>query len=153
MSSVINETLLAIKAAFEAGVNIFNGGTAVSSSNPLPVAQTDGLAVSGTVIGTAANQATSGIATVLFATSMLNYESITVQVTSAGTSCTIVVPETDNPSVWATGNGLLELTAEPPTDMPVPPPVPPPTIGNPVIAIIFHPLFLVIHIHYLSQTA
>ena len=38
MSSVINETLLAIKAAFEAGVNIFNGGTAVNSSNPLPVA-------------------------------------------------------------------------------------------------------------------
>ena len=37
MSSVINETLLAIKAAFEAGVNIFNGGTVVSSSNPLPV--------------------------------------------------------------------------------------------------------------------
>ena len=37
MSSVINETLLAIKAAFEAGVNIFNGGTAVSNSNPLPV--------------------------------------------------------------------------------------------------------------------
>jgi len=37
MSSVINETLLAIKSAFEAGVNIFNGGTAVSSSNPLPV--------------------------------------------------------------------------------------------------------------------
>ena len=37
MSSVINETLLLIKAAFEAGVNIFNGGTAVSSSNPLPV--------------------------------------------------------------------------------------------------------------------
>ncbi len=37
MSSVINETLLLIKSAFEAGVNIFNGGTAVSSSNPLPV--------------------------------------------------------------------------------------------------------------------
>lgn len=37
MSSVINDTLLAIKAAFEAGVNIFNGGSAVSSSNPLPV--------------------------------------------------------------------------------------------------------------------
>ena len=37
MTSVINETLLAIKAAFEAGVNIFNGGVAVSSSNPLPV--------------------------------------------------------------------------------------------------------------------
>ena len=74
MSSVINETLLAIKAVFEAGVNIFNGGTAVSSSNPLPVAQTDGLSVSGTVTSAA----------VLFTTSMLNYESITVQVTSAG---------------------------------------------------------------------
>ena len=48
------------------------GGSAVSSSNPLPVAQTDGLAVSGT--------ATS--AAVLFTTSMLNYESITVQVRS-----------------------------------------------------------------------
>jgi hypothetical protein len=37
MSSVINETLLAIKAVLEAGINIFNGGVAVSSSNPLPV--------------------------------------------------------------------------------------------------------------------
>lgn len=31
MSSVINDTLLAIKSAFEAGVNIFNGGTANNS--------------------------------------------------------------------------------------------------------------------------
>jgi len=38
--SVINDTLLAIKAAFEAGVNIFNNGTAVSSSNPLPTTTT-----------------------------------------------------------------------------------------------------------------
>ena len=30
------------------GIKLLNGGTAVSSSNPLPVAQTDGLAVSGT---------------------------------------------------------------------------------------------------------
>jgi len=37
MSSVINDTLLAIKSAFEAGVNILNGGTAVSNGNPLPV--------------------------------------------------------------------------------------------------------------------
>ncbi len=40
MSSVINETLLAIKAAFEAGVNIFNGnGTfenPVVSTKPHP---------------------------------------------------------------------------------------------------------------------
>ena len=46
------------------GIKLLNGGTAVSSSNPLPVAQPDGLAVSGT--------ATS--AAVLFTTSMLNYE-------------------------------------------------------------------------------
>jgi len=96
MSSVINETLLAIKAAFEAGVNIFNGGTAVSSSNPLPVAQPDGLAVSGT--------ATS--AAVLFTTSMLNYESITVQVTSAGTSCTITYETSDDNTTWVSIGGL-----------------------------------------------
>ena len=96
MSSVINETLLAIKAAFEAGVNIFNGGSAVSSSNPLPVAQTDGLAVSGT--------ATS--AAVLFTTSMLNYESITVQVTSAGTSCTVTYETSDDNSTWYSCAGL-----------------------------------------------
>ena len=106
MSSVINETLLLIKAAFEAGVNIFNGGSAVSSSNPLPVAQTDGLTVSGTVIGTLANQATSGIPLVLFTTSMLNYESITVQVTSAGTGCTITYETSDDNSNWYNCAGL-----------------------------------------------
>ena len=88
------------------GINIFNGGTAVSSSNPLPVAQTDGLSVSGTVIGTLANQATSGIATVLFTTSMLNYESITVQVTSAGTSCTITYETSEDGVNWQTTSGL-----------------------------------------------
>jgi len=106
MSSVINETLLLIKAAFEAGVNIFNGGSAVSSSNPLPVAQPDGLTVSGTVIGTEANHATSGIATVLFTTSMLNYESITVQVTSAGSYCTITYDTSEDGVNWQTTSGL-----------------------------------------------
>ena len=101
MSSVINETLLAIKAAFEAGVSIFNGGSAVSSSNPLPVAQTDGLSVSGT--------ATS--AEVLFTTSMLNYESITVQVTSAGTSCTITYETSDDNSNWYNCAGLTVTNA------------------------------------------
>jgi hypothetical protein len=96
MSSVINETLLLIKAAFEAGVNIFNGGSAVSSSNPLPVAQTDGLTVSGT--------ATS--AAVLFTTSMLNYESITVQVTSAGSSCIITYEASEDEVTWQSTSGL-----------------------------------------------
>ena len=68
----------------------------VSSSNPLPVAQTDGLAVSGT--------ATS--AAVLFTTSMLNYESITVQVTSAGTSCTITYETSEDGVNWQSTSGL-----------------------------------------------
>ena len=72
------------------------GGSAVSSSNPLPVAQTDGLSVSGT--------ATS--AAVLFTTSMLNYESITVQVTSAGTSCVVTFETSDDNSNWVSTSGL-----------------------------------------------
>ena len=88
------------------GIKLLNGGTDVSSSNPLPVAQADGLSVSGTVIGTAANDATSGIATVLFTTSMLNYESITVQVTSAGTSCTITYETSEDEVIWQSASGL-----------------------------------------------
>jgi hypothetical protein len=78
------------------GIKLLNGGTAVSSSNPLPVAQTDGLAVSGTVTSAA----------VLFTTSMLNYESITVQVTSAGTSCTVTYETSDDNSTWISIGGL-----------------------------------------------
>ena len=88
------------------GTGISVGGSAVSSSNPLPVAQTDGLAVSGTVIGTLAHQATSGIPTVLFTTSMLNYESITVQVTSAGSNCTITYEASEDGVNWQTTSGL-----------------------------------------------
>jgi len=78
------------------GIKLLNGGTAVSSSNPLPVAQTDGLTVSGTVTS----------ADVLFTTSMLNYESITVQVTSAGTSCTVTYETSDDNSNWISTSGL-----------------------------------------------
>ena len=88
------------------GTGISVGGSAVSSSNPLPVAQTDGLTVSGTVIGIAAHQATSGIPTVLFTTSMLNYESITVQVTSAGTSCIITYEASEDGVNWQSTSGL-----------------------------------------------
>lgn len=68
----------------------------VSSSNPLPVSTPDGLTVSGT--------ATS--AAVLFTTSMLNYESITVQVTSAGTGCTITYETSDDSVTWVSCGGL-----------------------------------------------
>ena len=78
------------------GIKLLNNGTAVSSSNPLPVSQPDGLAVSGT--------ATS--AAVLFTTSMLNYESITVQVTSAGSSCTITYETSEDGVNWQTTSGL-----------------------------------------------
>ena len=78
------------------GIKLLSGGTAVSSSNPLPVAQADGLAVSGT--------ATS--AAVLFTTSMLNYESITVQVTSAGTSCTVTYETSEDGVNWQLTSGL-----------------------------------------------
>jgi len=83
------------------GIKLLNNGTAVSSSNPLPVAQTDGLSVSGT--------ATS--AEVLFTTSMLNYESITVQVTSAGTSCTVTYETSDDNTNWAVCAGLTVTNA------------------------------------------
>ena len=78
------------------GIKLLNGGTAVSSSNPLPVAQTDGLSVSGT--------ATS--AAVLFTTSMVNYESITVQVTSAGTSCTVTYEQSEDQTIWYSVSGI-----------------------------------------------
>ena len=80
----------------EGGTGISVGGTAVSSSNPLPVSTPDGLAVSGT--------ATS--AAVLFTTSMLNYESITVQVTSAGTGCTISYETSCDNVTWVSSAGL-----------------------------------------------
>jgi len=69
---------------------------ALGAATPMPVAQTDGLAISGT--------ATS--AAVLFTTSMLNYESITVQVTSAGTSCTITYETSDDNVNWVLCSGL-----------------------------------------------
>ena len=68
----------------------------ISSDNPLPVSTPDGLTVSGT--------ATS--AEVLFTTSMLNYESITVQVTSAGTGCTISYETSCDNVTWVSSAGL-----------------------------------------------
>ena len=86
------------------GTGISVGVTEVSSSNPLPVAQTDGLAVSGT--------ATS--AAVLFTTSMLNYESITVQVTSAGTNCVIVYEQSEDQTIWYSVSGISVTNFGPP---------------------------------------
>ncbi len=91
--TALNNPLVTAVMAVKSGGDI----VAVSSSNPLPVAQTDGLSVSGT--------ATS--AAVLFTTSMLNYESITVQVTSAGTSCTIIYEASEDGVNWQSTSGLI----------------------------------------------
>lgn len=64
--------------------------TAVSNGNPLPISHIDGLAVSGT--------ATS--AAVLFTTSLIGYEGLTLQITSAGTSCTITYETSEDQTTW-----------------------------------------------------
>lgn len=100
MSAFLDETgtLVTVSSSnpLPVGGNIFNDGTAVSSSNPLPISEPDGLAVSGT--------ATS--AGVLFTTSMIGYESITVQVTSAGSSCTVTYETSEDGVNWQTTSGL-----------------------------------------------
>lgn len=79
-------TLSSILAKIIAG-----SSTAFSDSTRLPVSQLDGLAVGGT--------ATS--AAVLFTQDMLNYESISVQVTSAGGTCTITYETSDDNVTFA----------------------------------------------------
>lgn len=101
MSAFLDETgtLVTVSSSnpLPVGGNIFNDGRAVSSSNPLPVSTPDGLTVSGT--------ATS--AAVLFTTSMIGYESITVQVTSAGTGCTISYETSDDNTTWYSLGGVI----------------------------------------------
>ena len=83
------------------GIKLKLGGADVGSSNPLPVAQADGLAVSGT--------ATS--AAVLFTTSMVNYESITVQITSAGTNCVVTYEQSEDQTTWYSVSGISVTNA------------------------------------------
>ena len=89
--TALNNPLVTAVMAVKSGENI----VAVGSSNPLPFAQPDGIAVSGTATG----------AVVLFTTSMLNYESITVQITNAGTA-TITYETSDDNIYWVGTSGL-----------------------------------------------
>jgi len=68
----------------------------VSSSNPLPVSTPDGLTVSGTATGAA----------VLFTANMTGYESLTLQITSAGTSCTVVYEQSEDQTTWYSVPGI-----------------------------------------------
>lgn len=74
--------------------------TSLSDASRLPVDQRDGLAVSGSVTSAA----------VLFTQDMLGYESATVQVTSAGTSCTIAYETSDDNTNWVSTGGLNVAT-------------------------------------------
>ncbi|MGE0290284.1 MAG: hypothetical protein AB7P16_28715 [Bradyrhizobium sp.] len=73
--------------------------TAFSDANRLPVEQRDGLAVSGSVTSAA----------VLFTQDMLGYESITVQVTSAG-SANITYETSDDNTTWYAIGGLSSIS-------------------------------------------
>ena len=71
MSSVINETLLAIKSAFEAGVNIFNGGTTILSTKL-------------TIDNTEKTSTTAATAPVISDTSLADDAEITIDIDQVG---------------------------------------------------------------------
>lgn len=71
--------------------------TAYSSSSRLPVLEPDGLSVSGS----------QSSAAVLFTQDMVGYGSITVQVTSAGTTCTVNYETSDDNTNWLGSAGII----------------------------------------------
>ncbi len=68
-----------------------------ATSSRLPTSELDELAVSGTLTSAA----------VLFTQDMAGYESISVQVTSAGTTCTITYETSDDNTNWVSCSGIL----------------------------------------------
>lgn len=70
--------------------------TSLSDANRVPVSERDGLAVSGSVTSAA----------VLFTQDMLGYGGLTVQVTSAGTGCTITYENSDDNTTWYSCSGM-----------------------------------------------
>lgn len=89
-----------ISASVQSLVAFFTA-TAYSDANRLPVEQRDGLAVSGTATSTAT----------LFTQDMLGYESISVQVTSAGSTCTITYETSDDNTNWLSTTGIVSTAA------------------------------------------
>lgn len=69
-----------------------SSATSLSDATRLPISQLDGLAVSGSVSSAA----------VLFTQDMTGYESISVQVVSAGSGCTITYETSDDNTTWYT---------------------------------------------------
>ena len=118
MSSVINETLLAIKAVFEAGVNIFNGDTRVSSSNPLPVVskKSKRVSVTGLTVTNGAYSAKDVVGGLMTFTGALTsgvdtglLQAISMNIKSAQTAVFVLHLFKSQPSTIA-DNGIFALT-------------------------------------------
>lgn len=95
-SSGLNGRLQRIAQRLTSLIAGLMSSTSLSDSSRTPVDQRDGLALSGSVTSAA----------VLFTQDMLGYESITVQVTSAGSSCTITYETSDDNINWLSTAGL-----------------------------------------------
>lgn len=85
----------------KAGIALFTA-TAYADTNRLPVDERDGFSVSGT--------ATS--AAVLFTQDLLGYNGISVQVTSAGTTCTITYECSDDNTTWYSTAGIASAAIQ-----------------------------------------
>lgn len=70
--------------------------TSNSDADRLPVSQLDGLAISGSVTSAAT----------LFTTSLIGYQSLILQITNAGTGCTITYEQSEDGLTWSLATGI-----------------------------------------------
>lgn len=96
-SSGVNGRLQRIAQRLTSIITSLFSATSNSDALRLPVNEKDGLAVSGSVSSAA----------VLFTADMVDYNSITVQITSAGTSCTISYETSDDNVTWQLTAGYV----------------------------------------------
>lgn len=93
-----NSFLRYLRDALYAGVALSVGGSAVSASNRLPVAQPDMMAFSGSISSAAV---LSGMPI-----DCTGYGSISLQVTNAGTGCTLTYETSEDNTTWFALGGL-----------------------------------------------
>lgn len=104
------------------GIKLLNGGTAVSSSNPLPVGDSALLAKFSATANSDAGRLPvsekdgelfSGSATsaaTLYSASVIGFSSVSLQVTSAGTGCTITYEFSDDNTYWIACAGMSKAS-------------------------------------------
>lgn len=95
-SSGLNGRLQRIAQRLTAVLAALTSATSLSDASRVPVDERDGLLLS----GTASSAAT------LFTQDMLGYESATVHVVNAGTSCVVSYETSDDNSVWVPAAGM-----------------------------------------------